>query len=71
MNLNKIIIYIKNPFIWIKTRYINLWLKIVIKIKRKLPVKKLILLPLLSTLAFADYTYYKRRLKAYTIIQNL
>lgn len=41
MNLNKIIIYIKNP------------------------------LPLLSTLAFADYTYYKRRLKAYTIIQNL
>lgn len=33
--------------------------------------EKLMILPLLATLAFADYTYYKRRLKAYTIIQNL
>lgn len=33
--------------------------------------EKLMILPLLATLALADYTYYKRRLKAYTIIQNL
>ncbi|KQI26049.1 hypothetical protein Y778_03135 [Campylobacter coli CVM 41904] len=98
MRVNKIIIYIKNPFILsyiigifvliLNVKINNLIITIMgylllfipafidlYKITKRINIAKiynlLVSFELLSTLAFADYTYYKRRLKAYTIIQNL